>query len=169
MRGFGRREGTDRHSDAPTHALIVWGVGSGGEEGGGGGLFGGFGRQEGEGGKTIESVAYELHPSRYENLYFSVSIKTTHAVRWAPSFRPSVASPINAILLLPRRKLRSPQSVPPRYQRRHQRNRPLTRDVLRHQEEHRRTSLLRPFSTLFHLFSKNFTISPRFVSFVNSR
>ena len=46
----------NRHTDAPTHALIVWEVGGGGREG----LFGGFG---------IELIAYELHPRRQENTY----------------------------------------------------------------------------------------------------
>ena len=58
---------------------------------------------------------------------------------------------INTILLLPLRHFWCPQGFPPAYQRGHQRNRPLTCNVLLHQEEHRRASLLRPFFTLFHL------------------
>ena len=48
----------------------------------------------------------------------------------------------------------SPHSSPPTYQRRHQRNRHLTCNILRDQEEHRRTSLLRPSSTLFYLLPR---------------
>ena len=62
--------------------------------------------------------------------------------------------PISSILQLPLRHLRCPQSFPPTYQRRHQRNRPLTCHLLRYQEEHRRAGLLRPFSTLLHLLPK---------------
>ena len=49
--------------------------------------------------------------------------------------------PLNSIPLLPLHHFRSPQSFPPTYQRRHQRNRSLTCNILRNQEEHRRTSL----------------------------
>ena len=49
----------NRHTDAPTHALIVWEVGGGGREG----LFGGFG---------IELIAYELHPRKQENIYIYI-------------------------------------------------------------------------------------------------
>ena len=65
----GRREGTD----TPTRGLIVWRVGGGGrrgcleagEEGGEEGCEGGDGRRERE--RTIEIIAYKLHPSRKEN------------------------------------------------------------------------------------------------------
>ena len=67
------------------------------------------------------------------------------------SFSAINSVPINAVLLLPLRHLKCSQSFPPTYQRRHKRNRPLTRAILRAQEEHCRVSLLRPFRTLFHL------------------
>ena len=56
---------------------------------------------------------------------------------------------IHTIHLLPFRHFWCSQGFPPTNQRRHQRNRPLTRDILQDQEEHRR-----PFSTLFHLFQQ---------------
>ena len=67
--------------------------------------------------------------------------------------------PIHAILLLPLRHVWCSQSFPPTYRRRHQRNRSLTRDILRNQEEHRRAGLLRSFP-LCSSFSKNSTIFP---------
>ena len=76
-------------------------------------------------------------PARYLNLSISTGIPKT--VRGAPPFLPSVASP---------------HSFPPPYQRRHERSRSLTCNILRAQEKHRRTSLLRPFSTLFHLLQQ---------------
>ena len=83
------------------------------------------------------------------------SNRISNTVRCAPPFRPSVSSvPIHATFLLLLRHLRCSQGFPPTNQRRHQRNRSLTRDILRYQEEHRRASLLRPFSTWFHLFQK---------------
>ena len=47
-----------------------------------------------------------------------------------------------------------PQSFPPAYHRRHQPNRPLTRRILRDQEDHCCACLLRPFPTLFHFLQE---------------
>ena len=50
------------HSDKPTHALKVWGLGGGCLEGFGGG---GGGGEEGEGGgEGVELIAHEFHQSR---------------------------------------------------------------------------------------------------------
>ena len=46
------------------------------------------------------------------------------------------------------------QGFPPTNQRWHERSRSLTCNIFRYQEEHRRTSLLRPFATLLHLLEK---------------
>ena len=74
--------------------------------------------------------------------------------------------PIYAVLLLPLRHLWSSQGFPPTNQRRHKRPRPLTRDILRYQEEHHRACLVH--FPLCSTFSSNSTTSSR-VSFVTSK
>ena len=68
---------------------------------------------------------------------------------------PSISGiPSNTIFVLSFCHLRRPQSFPPTDHRRHKRNWPLTRDILRNQEEHRYAGLLRPSPTLFHLLQE---------------
>ena len=59
------------------------------------------------------SLGPQPTPQHLDPLFFpfplnlSISIKMSHTVRWAPPFRPTVASHSNAILLLPLRHLKS--------------------------------------------------------------
>ena len=70
------------------------------------------------------------------------------------STSPVRSVPIHKIFLQPLRHFWCPHSFPPTYQSRHKRYRPLTRDILRHQEEHCSAGLLGPFPTLFHLLQE---------------
>ena len=88
-------------------------------------------------------------------LNLSISINTSRTVyAELSSISPVGGVPLDAILLLPVRHFQCSQGFPPTNQRWHERNRSLTRDSLKHQEEHRRASLLRPFATLFHLLQE---------------
>ena len=108
---------------------------------------------------SLESLRLVQHQGNCSQIFFSCSV--FEPLRLHQNFPDCLLSSsisaissvsINTILPLSFHHFWCSQSFPPAYQRRHQRNRPLTRDILRYQEEHRRTSLLRPFSTLFHLF-----------------
>ena len=61
---------------------------------------------------------------------------------------------MNTVLQLPLRHFWCSQGFPPTNQRWHERNRSLTCNILRSQEEHRRACLLRPSSTLLHLLQE---------------
>ena len=96
------------------------------------------------------------------------SIKSLHFHQYFPhctlssSSSPVDSVPINAMLLLPLRHFWCSQGFPHTNQRRRERSRPLTRNVLKNQEEHRRARLLRPFTTLFHLLQELDNFSSRF-------
>ena len=87
----------------------------------------------------------------HSQIYLSISINISHTVRWAPPFRPSVASQSIRCLCCHFA-----------HQRRHKRNQSLTRNVIRDQEEHHGTGLLRPFSALFHLLQESHHFSSWF-------
>ena len=96
-------------------------------------------------------------PPWWLNLSFS-SKSLTHS-----AFSSSIASilgiPLNSIFVLTFRNHWRSQSFPPTSHRKHERDGPLNRDILRNQEEHRCASLLRPSLTLFHLLQEFHHIS----------
>ena len=103
-----------------------------------------------------------------ECLRFCSSIKSLHIHQYIPhcALSSSISTirgvPIQAIFLLSLRHLKCSQGFPPPNQRWHARNRPLTCNRLRNQEEHRCAGSLRPFSTLFHLLRELDNFSSRF-------
>ena len=91
---------------------------------------------------------------------FCLPVRSFHFHRYFPhcALSSSVTTirgvPLHAILLLPLCHFWRSQSFPPTNQRWHERNRSLTCNILRYQEKHGRTRLLRPFHTLLHLLQK---------------
>ena len=106
------------------------------------------------------------HPSNCTRLWCSKYPQSTRKIflgklkcvaqahtRWQAFARSSTRAtapvsgvPISTTPLLPFRYIWCSDNFPPAYQRRHKRKRPLTRDILRYQEEHCCAGLLRPFS-----------------------
>ena len=119
---------------------------------------------------SLESLRKVQHQGHRTSIFcFCSSFKSLHFHQYFPhcalssSISPVASVPINAILLLSLRHFWCSQGFPPTTQRRHERNRPLSRNIFRNQEEHRRASLLRPFTTLFHLLQELDNFSSRFV------
>ena len=113
---------------------------------------------------TLESLCQH----RSLTFFLCFSLKSFHLHQNSPhrslvSYVSAICSvPIHTILLLPLRHLVCPQSFPPTYQPWHKRDWPLTRNILRNQEEHRYTGLLQPFSALLHLVQELHDFSSRF-------
>ena len=80
--------------------------------------------------RTRATAATTSSPALYLNL--SIPIRTSQTVRWAPPFRPSVASQSTRYFSCHFATSGALKRFPPPNQRRHQRNRPLTRDILRY-------------------------------------
>ena len=93
---------------------------------------------------------------------FCSSIKFFHFHQYFPHW--SLSSSVSTIRGVPSNSTAtSPLLVlPPANQRWHERNRHFTCNILRNQEKHRRTSLLRPFSTLLHFLQEFYDFSSRF-------
>ena len=100
---------------------------------------------------TLEGICL-VQNQRHRSLIFFLccSIKSFHFHQDFPdcSLSSSISAIgsvlLNPIPLLPLRQLRSPQHFPPTYLRRHQRNRPFTRNILWNQEEHCHSDRLSP-------------------------
>ena len=115
--------------------------------------------------ECLRQVQNQGHGSLF--LCFCSSIKSLHfhqdfpilfaellhfARQWRPTLRDTSAATSPLLVL----------SRPPANQRWHERNRSLTRDILRNQEEHLGTGLLRPFATLLHLLQELYDFSSCF-------
>ena len=97
----------------------------------------------------------------YTTKSFHLQLNFTHCLLGS-SISPTSSVPIHTILMLSLRHFRSTHSFPPTNQCRHERDRSLTRNILRYQEQHRCASLLRPLSTLLHLLQEHHHFSSCF-------
>ena len=119
--------------------------------------------------QALEGLRLVLHQGHRSLVFFlGVFIKSFHFHYNFPpgllgSSTPAICSiPLLTVLLLPLCHVWRPQCFPPPYQRRHQRNRPLTHDILRNQEEHRCACFLRLLATVLHFLHEFHNSSSRF-------